>query len=121
MDCWRTGRTTPARRPTNGRHRASPKGRRYRVPGPARHRGRPQDHRGADQGALELVAKRNEIKATVITNWRAHESPDRRAHEPQGPFIELAKAFEQLLPRYMRTDDDNLDALAQRLQRARKK
>jgi hypothetical protein len=58
---------------------------------------------------VELVANRNGIKPTIIVT---------RDREVQGRFIEIAEAFERLLPRYMRSN--TRDALAKRLRSAKR-
>jgi hypothetical protein len=58
---------------------------------------------------LVSIARKNGIKPKVIIN--------RRTHEAQGRFIDLAEKFERLLPRDMRSP--SREAIAKRLERSK--
>jgi hypothetical protein len=58
---------------------------------------------------LTFIAKKNGIRPKVVIN--------RRTHEAQGRFVELAEQFERLLPRHMRSQ--SREAMAKMLERAK--
>ena len=70
---------------------------------------RPRDWYRDFRRVLIFIAKKNGISPKVVIN--------RRTHEAQGRFIELAEQFEQLLPRHMRSQ--SREAMAKMLERAK--